>query len=106
MEWTAKLSGFLTFLEIVESLKGVGEGARCESASSFETGLDMRLNMFCLLCTDGEGGGLGFKTPDSLEWNTDKFGCCSNTLDNTEDDCSSLLVVWLLRAFVILDHIS
>lgn len=59
-----------------------------------------------LLCTDGEGGGLGCETPDSLVWNIDKFGCCSKTLDITDDVWSPLLLVWLFRAFVILDHIS
>jgi hypothetical protein len=45
-------------------------------------------------------------TPDSLGWNNDRFGCCSNTLDSTLEDCSSLLVVvWFFRALAILDHI-
>lgn len=102
------LSEFCTFLETVDvSLKGGGEGAGCESASSFKAPLDKRLNMFRLLCTDGEGGGLGCKTPDSLGWNIDKFGCCSKTLDITVVDCSPLLLVAkLFRALVILDHIS
>ena len=102
------MSGFTDFLEMVEvDLKGVGEGALCESASSIKAGLDSRLNIDRLLCTDGEGGGLGwgFNTPDSLGWNTDKFGCFSNTLDITVDDCSSLLTPWFFRALVILDHI-
>ena len=58
---------------------------------------------------EGEGGGLGGGGMGSEEsWKTERFGCCSYTLDITspcDDDSGSSVTGLLLRTLLIFDHI-